>query len=98
MLANPITSWFRKWWLYFLLLLIIIAVALSWLIPSRESTDENPNATKKLTNIQDKVKTDLILHESKMATRRKELKEIKCIEDKEKRLQALADFGNRRKS
>ena len=96
--ANPVSSWIRKWWLYFLLFLIVLAVAIVWLIPSGESTEENPNTAKKLDDLQDKVKTDLILHDSKMNVRKTELTEIKKISDKERRLQALADFGNKGKS
>ncbi|KKM80669.1 hypothetical protein LCGC14_1337530 [marine sediment metagenome] len=97
-MANSVTSWLNRWGLWVLLGLAIALGVLCWLFPV--SRRGKPQVLKEAREGAERIKAlaakRLEEHDRRMATRRKELEAIEAIGDEEKRLQALANFANRR--
>jgi len=75
----------------------VIAV-LAWLLPTRRGKPKILKQAKEgATAIKEHAREELGPHGRRMAARRKELEVVKAIKNEDERLQALADFANRRK-
>ena len=98
MSANGAGAWLKRWGLWILLGGAVALGVLCWLFPV--SRKGKPQVLKDAQEGAERIKAlaakRLEEHDRRMATRRKELEAIEAIGDVEKRLQALADFANRR--
>ena len=95
--ANTLWDWFKRWGLLILAILGALLVALTWILPTRKDKPKIFQEAKEgAASLKEKAADELKTHELKMATREKELEEIKEIEDEDSRLRELARFANRR--
>ena len=99
MRANGAGAWLKRYGLWVLLGLAIALGVLCWLFPV--SRRGKPQVLKEAQEGAKRIKAlaakRLEEHDHRMAARRKKLEAIEAIGDEAKRLQALADFANRRK-
>lgn len=98
MTANTASDWFKSWGLLIIAGLGGLLFLLLKLVPAPkgkvEILDAARDSAKKLADDKTKALSDL---NGKMMENRAELKEIQAIPDQMTRLQALADFANRKK-
>lgn len=98
MLANPLGSWFKRWGIWLMLALFaVLFFIVKYMLPAPKGAikvlDEARKATEDLKATKAKEHAELTQVMEAKAT---ELKQIQTISDEEKRLQALADFANRK--
>lgn len=97
--ANTAWDQLRKWGLWLLLGLGALLALVCWLLPT--SKKGKPEILRKAKDgaraIKENRQKELKAHKRRMAVREKELETIGTIEDERERLQALADFANRRR-
>lgn len=96
--ANTVWDWLKKWGLWILLALAFLLFILSKLLPSPKGKPEVlQKAKEQATDIKNAASQALEKHNLEMEMRKDELAKIQTIHDEKARLQALADFANRRK-
>ena len=98
MLANPVKSWFKRYWLWFLLAIAAIIYVFTLLLP-KPKTDEKESIFKNAQNKAKKIKEDREKEHAAMIKgmkkRTQELTEIKAIKNEDERLKKLAEFANK---
>jgi len=100
-MANSIGDWFKRYKIWLILIAITVVVFALWMfLPTGDK-----GALKILKDTEDKVNKlkeakvkELEVITEEMDERVEELMEIKAEPDEDKRLQALADFANRRRA
>ena len=97
MKANSTWAWIKKYGLW---ILIGLGVVLYLIVRFLPSDGKKPaileKAKKKSKELKAGAVKELKALDAKMEKNRKELEEIKAVEDEDERLKRLADFANRR--
>jgi len=98
MSANSGKTWWRWSYLWIALVCVVVLVVLVrvFLPKRKEKATILTEAREGVERLKETATKELKEHQKKMDANRRELENIKEIEDEDERLQALADFGNRR--
>lgn len=99
MLANSISSYIKRYWLWFVLVLLGIVVFFV-LVMAPKGTDKSKilkSAEKAVEKLRVKKTKQLEALDQEMVENTKELNGIKAINDEKERLRRLAEFANRKR-
>lgn len=95
--ANTASDWLKKWGLWILLGIALVIFIIAKFIPAPKSKDATLRQAKdEAERLKNEVSKELEKHTKEMSNRKAELEQIKAIEDEDARLNALADFANKR--
>jgi len=94
--ANGFWDWMKRWGLWILVVLAGLLYLLAKLLPRRSKRDLFVQAKQQAGELKDQAVKKLGELKSEMKARRTELNDIKGIDDEAERLQALAEFANKR--